>query len=146
MATNYFGGNTGTSTNTYFGGNTPKHPFGAPQPTQDPSYTQRLAAYTGGMTTGMPATNTSMQTPDILEQRLKLPAAGTGAAPTVGDQSPHPGDTGAEAPLAGPGYYEEYYKAHGNDLMSPSSSEDLYSRGVEGSNPYYCLLYTSDAA
>lgn len=45
---------------------------------------------------------------------------------------------GPEAPLAGPGYGEELYKEHGKDLINtPSASEDLYSKGVAGSNPYY---------
>lgn len=41
-------------------------------------------------------------------------------------------------PLAGPGYQEDLYKDHGKDLIdTPSASEDLYSRGVTASNPYY---------
>lgn len=40
-------------------------------------------------------------------------------------------------PLSGPGYSENYYKQHGNDLMTPSASEKLYAEGDAGSNPYY---------
>jgi hypothetical protein len=59
------------------------------------------------------------------------------SGPHTGTSVPPAAAAPAEGPLSGPGYYEEFYKAHGNDLMTPSASEDLYSRGVEGSNPYY---------
>lgn len=43
-----------------------------------------------------------------------------------------------EGPLSGAGYGEDWYKQYGQDLMkTPSASEDLYARGVEGSNPFY---------
>jgi hypothetical protein len=60
------------------------------------------------------------------------PGGGGGAGLTQG------GGAGPEYPLAGPGYQEDWYKTYGNDLMgTPSASEDLYSRGVAGSNPFY---------
>jgi hypothetical protein len=45
---------------------------------------------------------------------------------------------GGEAPLAGPGYEEDWYKKYGQDLMgAPSASEDLFAKGMAGSNPFY---------
>lgn len=49
------------------------------------------------------------------------------------------GYTGAsDAPLAGPGYQEDFYKQHGQDLLNtPSASETLFGEGAAGSNPFY---------
>lgn len=67
----------------------------------------------------------------------KDPNAG-GSVSYDGNAVPGAGMAPPEAPLAGPGYQEDWYKTYGQDLMrSPSASEDLYSRGVEGSNPFY---------
>lgn len=62
---------------------------------------------------------------------------------SLGDRNGSGGASGGpglrpEAPLAGPGYLEDLYKDHGRDLIdNQSASEDLYSRGVNASNPYY---------
>lgn len=54
------------------------------------------------------------------------------AAPPSSPTPPEP-----ESPLSVPGYNENFYKEHGKDLMNPSASEDLYSKGAAGSNPFY---------
>lgn len=42
------------------------------------------------------------------------------------------------APLADPGYLEDLYKQHGQDLINdPSASEKLFAEGAAGSNPFY---------
>lgn len=59
--------------------------------------------------------------------------------PTVigAPQAQTPAAAPAEGPLSGPGYYEKFYEEHGGDLMGPSSSEQLFAKGMEGSNPFY---------
>lgn len=64
---------------------------------------------------------------------------------TIGATSPAhassgvaPPPNGGEGVLSGPGYNEDWYKTYGQDLMkSPSASEQLFAKGMEGSNPYY---------
>jgi hypothetical protein len=59
--------------------------------------------------------------------------------PTAGKPTGNPNATPPpEAPLAGPGYQEDWYKTYGQDLMgAPSASEDLFAKGMAGSNPFY---------
>jgi hypothetical protein len=43
-----------------------------------------------------------------------------------------------EGVLSGPGYQEDWYKTHGQDLMQgPSASEKLFNAGMDASNPFY---------
>lgn len=72
-----------------------------------------------------------------------IPQPGADPAPAPGMGKGYlgtyvPPDNSGEGVLSGPGYDEEWYKKHGEDLVNtPSASEDLYSRGVSGSNPFY---------
>lgn len=69
-------------------------------------------------------------------------AGGGGAAGMMGGGHDYTTVTtkapGEDPPLAGPGYQEDFYKQHGQDLLNdPSASEQLFAEGVKGSNPFY---------
>ena len=87
--------------------------------------------------------NIAANNPGVAPTVTPNPGFGTQQAPpasttTGGGGGGAPTNNYTDAPLAGPGYNEDWYKTYGQDLMkSPSASEDLYSRGVAGSNPYY---------
>lgn len=112
----------------------PQQPSQYGTPNTNPSYGVSVGPSSGLSVTpqspnaygygGKPTTTTSFSTPPT--PTMPTPSAPTGTAP----------DT--DPPLAGPGYNEEFYKTHGQDLLNtPSASEDLYAKGAEGSNPFY---------
>lgn len=137
MATNYYKPKgSGNPVGNYFGGDNsppPSNPLAggsAPTPWDQPAppRSQQISNYVNNYTNTGEASATANAAQDMAHSGLDTsPFGGPGATPPA----PTPGV------LSEPGYYEEYYKAHGNDLMGPSASEDLYAKGAAGSNPYY---------
>jgi len=63
--------------------------------------------------------------------------AGNNTGPS-GFASPATAAPSTEGVLSGPGYYEDFYKTHGQDLMgTPTASERLFDQGIGALNPYY---------
>lgn len=105
----------------------PQQPGGrpAPSPTADP--------YTGAPAPG--AHNAFGPSAPDPGKGSAYPTPGFGQPPAGGGGG---SGSGSEGVLSGPGYNEDFYKKYGDDLMGkPSASEDLYSQGVAGSNPFY---------
>jgi hypothetical protein len=89
-----------------------------------------------------PQPGSGMTTPaGVLGKRAGM-SGGAGNAVGAGNPGTSGGGgagvgTPSEGVLSGPGYNEDWYKAHSTDMNGPSSSTKLFNEGMAGSNPFY---------
>lgn len=105
-------------------------------PPQQPQNYGTPAPVSYGIPQGPGGTPNLAKTPTVYKNNTG--GGFTAPPPATPPASAPPPATGTDAPLAGPGYGEDWYKTYGNDLMNtPSASEKLFAEGDAGSNPFY---------
>lgn len=100
----------------------PKSPIGGPAST--------ASGYFPGMSGGTPGQKPIVNKGASFGGPLSGGAVGGGAG------------AGGQGVLSGPGYGEDWYKAHGNDLSGPSNTQTLFNEGMQGLDPYYNYAQT----
>lgn len=133
-------GATGPSTEGAYGaghfGSGPSGPAGAPPGVASPSdnsFYSRPTDTSGFTTPGLGSTARGYLGDAPSATNAAQALGGLGLAAGSGTAAA----TAQTGPLSQPGYSENFYSRHGNDLMNPSNSEQLYAEGDAGSNSYY---------